>query len=419
MLIIWRIFAMKTKIALFFICLFAVLSAKDDRITQLEQRITELENRCCPPQHRCDIHKLKIFGYFQADGRFFTSWHPKNVPFDTFLMRRARIYFQGDIQHDWSYLVLAELANTTATGGSSFLQQAYLDYKKFSWLKLRAGQFKEPFSLAALVSSLHMPFIERPLGPDNFAPFEDIGVQAFGSLLCDRIQYAVGVFNGHGKNRLDIDSSDKEFAGRVVVKPLPCHDLYLAASGTTGRYVNRTLNNYNTAVDTTFVTFNPALIQNGNRTRAGFEAEYLYGPFYLAAEWMLSRREGVTLVTNRGAIEDHAWYVEGAYALTGEKQYYHKNIKPRYIFDPCNGCWGGLVASARFERFQTHTKEVFITSGTNGVWAWTGGLTWFPHQRIKLVVNYIHSHFAQPITFPGFKSYSHENAVIGRVQALF
>src|SRR5699024_6016233 len=105
-------------------------------------------------------------------------------------------------------------------GGTTTLQEAYLDWTFSPAAVLRVGKFKEPVGLERLQSAADIAFVERAL-PTSVAPNRDLGIQLGGSLASGRLEYAVGLFNGvvDGGSG-DLDSNDgKDLAARLWLTP--------------------------------------------------------------------------------------------------------------------------------------------------------------------------------------------------------
>ena len=66
-------------------------------------------------------------------------------------------------------------------GGTTVLQDAYLDLKFSPAFKLRTGKFKSPLGLERLASALDIPFVERAY-PTSIVANRDIGVLLFGDV---------------------------------------------------------------------------------------------------------------------------------------------------------------------------------------------------------------------------------------------
>ena len=89
---------------------------------------------------------------------------------DGFTIKRARLDFQGHFSSQFDYRVLVDFvgqsgANGTApTGGqliSPFLVEAYVAYKPFTWLNVKAGQMIVQFSQENITQDRNLDLIER------------------------------------------------------------------------------------------------------------------------------------------------------------------------------------------------------------------------------------------------------------------
>ena len=153
---------------------------------------------------------LKIGGWYQFDTRFYLDEnHPETNTFDN---RRARFDVRGVLENDFSYRLYASFI------GSPVLQEAWLQYQYFPYARIKLGQYKEPFSLESQYSARWIDFVERSIGVTNVQPSEDIGVMVFGKFLDNHVDYAIGFFNGQGRDREAV-VDDKDLAGRMVVQP--------------------------------------------------------------------------------------------------------------------------------------------------------------------------------------------------------
>lgn len=136
----------------------------------------------------------------------------------TFRIRRARYYASGQAFYPW----LQYSTQLTLEGGSSALRDAYLEATCLDYLQPRVGQFKVPFDREFLKSGFDLQFIERSIASGRFSLQRDIGVQVSGSLAGKQLGYAVGMFNGSGGNRNNVDT-DYMYVGRAVWTPFGSH----------------------------------------------------------------------------------------------------------------------------------------------------------------------------------------------------
>jgi phosphate-selective porin OprO and OprP len=190
---------------------------------------------------------LGLSGYTQVAYQSFQ--HPSPGKYvDGFTIKRARLDFQGHFSSQWDYRLLVDFvgtsgaAGTAPTGGaliSPNLIEAFLVYKPFTFLNIKAGQMIVPFSQENMTQDRNLDLIERSqvvnalvarkgdaanglvdsIGNQNG---RDIGIQANGSIikvggrfLAD---YTLAVLNGAGINTLDNNAS-KDIDARLVLHP--------------------------------------------------------------------------------------------------------------------------------------------------------------------------------------------------------
>lgn len=176
-----------------------------------------------------------LHGVVQVDSR--TFFQNGQIPgIDGFLLRRARIIFQGTVYHNFDYYLMPEFA-----GNSPQILDAYLNYRNRPELQLEAGKFKPPVGLEALQSDVNLSFNERTLATD-LVPYRGIGAELHGDINKGAYGYQVGIFNGlPDLNTTAINTNfdnNMAFAGRVFAQPLknssiiPLQGLGVGLSGT-------------------------------------------------------------------------------------------------------------------------------------------------------------------------------------------
>jgi hypothetical protein len=141
----------------------------------------------------------------------------------SFRIRRMRVKFDGWIYtKDLTYELQWDLADTSGNQ----LQDANLDCdftggKRF--FRLKAGQFKAPFSQQQLTSSGNQQLVDRSLLDAFFVPGRQLGAQVWGQLgpqaYPDFVDWRFGVFNGNGRTSTANDNDEFEYVGRVMISP--------------------------------------------------------------------------------------------------------------------------------------------------------------------------------------------------------
>ena len=216
-------------------------------IETMNARLAELEERLEQQNRRSErwgkiVDKLpKLSGFFQAG----YNWDDEEGGSSQFNIPYVRISLTGDISKQFDYKLQFEFA-------SPKLIDAYLRWKPCSAFNVQLGQFHVPFSLEGPLSPTKMEAIgatrvtSKICGtPDT----RDLGAMLYGNLLKvnDRhlFEYAVGVFQGEGKNKADANKS-KDVIGRL--KFFPVESLCLTGSYSYGERGADYLQNQRAAV---------------------------------------------------------------------------------------------------------------------------------------------------------------------------
>jgi phosphate-selective porin OprO and OprP len=368
-------------------------------------------------------NKLRLSGRLHADYRWFLNDNPNN---DTFLIRRARIAALGTLYKYYNFSVEYEMGQ-----GNAQLNDAFLNINYVPYAQLMFGQYKVPFSLEELHSDNWIDFIERSLS-DNFAPSRDIGVMLHGNISKDFLYYQLGVFNGRKINSSDVDDQ-KDLAGRITLAPFSKTDnkflkgFHIGGAFTTG--IQHTTNpatdwwryQYKTEGGTTFLQFNDTVAQEGSRNRLGGELAWMIGPVSLKSEYMTMQLNDLSYNKQKASFDNSAGYVSLGWFLTGEEEPWRNGLpqqitpkKPFKLGKP--GYCGAFQLGGRYEWIDMDPdilKRGFADPKkyTDKASGYTFGLTWYPNDLLRFMVNYYYTKFDDPVTVSGKK--------IGDEQAIF
>lgn len=145
------------------------------------------------------------FDYYRGDAGTATS-----VAEQEFIVRRARLYFDGKINELVSGTVGLQADDSGSTGArTSTLKDAWIDLKFDPMALVRAGIYKYEFDLEGRESSFVRPFLDRTIVTNAVAgqltgaggDFRDKGVSLIGK--SDAFGYGVGVWQGQGADARD------------------------------------------------------------------------------------------------------------------------------------------------------------------------------------------------------------------------
>jgi phosphate-selective porin OprO/OprP len=299
---------------------------------------------------------LRLRGLVQGDFRAYDS---ANDAAHTFLLRRARLIFEGRFNKIFQYVVQPEF------GGTVQILDAYANAAFSPAVQLRVGKFKTPLGLEQLQSDPVAFFNERSVAT-GLTPNRDTGLQVHGDLLENRLNYAVGVFNGvpDGGNNVtggtDFDNN-KTFVARLFATPfvndkeslLSGLGFGIAASVGDFETVAGRAANYRTDGQQNFFTYLTSTTVPGDNVVAVGEGltyspqAYFYrGPFGLLAEYVVSSIEVQRGAGRIAEVNNYAYNLSAGYVLTGEDLTY-RGVSPKNNFNPSAGTWGAFEVVAR------------------------------------------------------------------------
>jgi phosphate-selective porin OprO/OprP len=431
----------------------AQAQSADEKIQQLEQKVDELDQRLKVAERQKEIKAeedadkakstasvtanggpftirsgdgnfvLRIGADFQVDNRTFPG--VSLVPLtDQILIRRARPTISGTVYKYVDFYIREDFGQ-----GQTVLYEAYAQLNYFSRFNLRVGKFKPPVGLERLQSDDDTSFVERGL-PTLLVPSRDIGYQLSGDIIKNRVNYAVGVFNGVPDNSLsDASVSDhRDYSARIFLTPFqPSSNIRLNGLGvgigaSSGNVDGLTLPAYKTFGQNTFFTFASGVTSVGHRTRLAPQAYYYLGPFGILTEYTLSE-EGFQKGTVRRDIALRAWQVQATYILTGEKKVFG-TLVPRKVFDPKNHGWGAFELAVRVGDFSVEQgiyNYGFATAATSPRRAheWVGGGNWYLNRMLRISVDYANTNFGGGAAVAAGGNRPSERVFINRFQVNF
>lgn len=256
---------------------------------------------------------------------------------DDFGIRRARMYFKGDIK-DWGYKLQFNVGN--GNGGEE--EDLYIRYNGFGKkAKITAGHQKEHFGFEQMTSSNDLNILERNALTEAYTPARNYGVQLEGS--SENLFYALGVFQ-------DDDADDQTaVTGRIVYNPIKTTDsvVHLGAA-----YSDR----------------------SSNGEMLGLEFVATKGPFMLQSEYFDTELDGV---------EGEGYYVHLGWILTGETRPYKNDRFKRVKPAGDKGAWE--IAVRYVDGDGKYSDEgLGTTDGTSyGI-----GLNYYLNKHVRLGISY-------------------------------
>jgi len=138
------------------------------------------------------------------------------------MIRRARLALKGDLPYHLSFSLQLAFANLDMEPDApNVLRDFYAEWRRFRDVSVRFGQGKVPYGVQRVISSSSLQFVDRSLVTGEFNLDRDVGVTLFSDDLFGldgRLQYALSVFGGDGRNRIGT-TPGLLYAARVRVSP--------------------------------------------------------------------------------------------------------------------------------------------------------------------------------------------------------
>jgi len=399
-----------------------------------------------------DSYKLKIGGYIQADAREFADNRKEvnNVPVSgsSFLARRARLIIQGTVARDFDFYLQPDfgynntystVSSTTTPSYGVTLQDAWVEYKYLPWAKIRGGKFKVPFDIENLQDTKYTDFAELGL-TGNLSPQRDVGFQVSGSLLKDRLTYAVGIFGGAAdhENFNGSNNNNKSGVGRIFIQPFKGSDLSLLSgfgigyAASYGKEKGTDLPTFISPGQAPVFSYNSsgatAVSVAGPQLRGSPQFYYYYKSLGILGEYVDSqedleyRNASHNLIHDK--LENKAWQLAGTYVLTGEDASY-SGVTPRHNFDISKGAWGAFELAGRYGQLAIDNKAfddgfASLDSSISSERAWATGLNWYLNNNVKLVFDFEQTKFRRgALNLRSTDDRKTENLFTGRFQLGF
>ena len=369
------------------------------------------------------------------DGEFQFQFH-QEVQFDArefdpngdefarsgFVFPRVRSFFNGRVTRPIEYTV----SINRGFGGLDVLD-AFLNFRYDDRAQLKVGRFMTPFNYEQFaIQNMWLFAPERSLFTANLGLNRQLGVQLWGILLDDRVDYALGAFDGP-RNSFEDFNEAKDVMAYLNARPFgtreegsPLRNLNLGGSFTYGDQDNplaprafRTASNASNAsaadlFSPPFLVLNDGVRERGERTFWSAHAAYFYKRFSLFTDY----NGGILrYAVDRKAPESvdipaSGYSIAMGYFLTGETQERRTILEPRRPFRLSPGKFGPGAWELIF-RYSTleFDRDVF-TGGladpelwSHRAWITNLGVNWYLNRYVKVYLDWQHTEFGDPVIF--------------------
>lgn len=266
------------------------------------------------------LSDIKFSGYVMSQYQY-TGQDSKES--NSFNIRMVRMALEGRLMKDFYWKVqLQANGNTSDLGSSPRMVDAFAEWQKYEAFKIKAGQFKRPFTFENPMHPITQGFMGYSQNVSKLAGFSDrtgehasngrdIGVQIQGDLIKNAagrnlLHYQVGVFNGQGTNRKDVDQR-KDVIGGIWVSPVK--GLRIGAFGWTGSSARKgtwdvTDANHNVVKNEDGSVKTRSGVRSLSKNRYAFSAEYAANDWTVRSEYIHSQGYGFTKTLTSGKETD-------------------------------------------------------------------------------------------------------------------
>lgn len=266
------------------------------------------------------LSDIKFSGYVMSQYQYSDQDSKES---NSFNIRMVRMALEGRLMKDFYWKVqLQANGNTSDLGSSPRMVDAFAEWQKYEAFKIKAGQFKRPFTFENPMHPITQGFMGYSQNVSKLAGFSDrtgehasngrdIGVQIQGDFLKNAagrnlLHYQVGVFNGQGTNHKDVDQR-KDVIGGIWVAPIK--GLRIGAFGWTGSSARKgtwdvTDANHNVVKNEDGSVKTHSGVRSLSKNRYAFSAEYAANDWTVRSEYIHSQGYGFTKSLTSGKETD-------------------------------------------------------------------------------------------------------------------
>ena len=300
---------------------------------------------------------LKFGGYIT--GKYSISDRSGEKTNGGFDLRYLRLYANGYCFKDFYYRFQLEVCGAPGADKGARVLDAFVEWQKFDFLKIKMGQFKRPFTFENPYSPWNVGFGSYSQATTKLAGMSDrigehgsggrdLGMQVQGDLFKDAadghpwLHYQVGVFNGQGINHSDKDKF-KDVIGGLWISPVK--NLSIGGFGWNGRYTNEA---YKADAN---------MLEQAKRVRWGAGLKY-ESDWTVRGEYMNSKGSNV----KNAAMEDEA---DAWYAAVGAPLFKNFKLYGRWDCYRAEKSWNSLKTNYGLSANYTFCKNFLIQLNYN------------------------------------------------------
>jgi phosphate-selective porin OprO/OprP len=371
--------------------------------------------------------ELRFNSEVQVDARIYSRTNQVPVVSDLDIPR-ARIYFSGRMTRPIEYQLSFQRANN-----SFDLLNAYLNIRYDERLQLRIGRFRAPYTYEwAKLSNWEFLQPERSPFAANFGPNRQIGAMGWGNAFDNRLEYAVGIFDGPRNSYQDFNYP-KDIMAFVDYRPFYQTDSVLKLLSVGGSVDEGTQDNPlvpaelrgsqnasgntlatgsgDSLIAVPFLQFNNNVRERGARELWELHATYFYKGLSVLGAWDSGFNDLALVTPNARPVHlpVSGYHVQLGYIVTGETLEKRALVEPLRPFDLRPGKFGLGALELQFRYSELQVGNQVFTEGLADPNLWSNrlrmtdlGFNWYLNRNIKFYFDWEHAMFGQPVYYrPG------------------
>jgi len=372
-------------------------------------------------------YELRFNGELQVDSRIYTRQNQTPVVSDINIPR-ARMYFSGRLTKPIEWQLSFQRSNNNFD-----LLNAYFNFRYDERLQLRIGRYRAPYTYEwAKLSNWEFLQPERSPFAANFGPNRQVGVMGWGNVFENRLEYAVGIFDGD-RNSYQGFSNHKDVMAFIDYRPFFQTESALKFFSVGGSVDEGRENNplvpamlrgsQNASSNTLatgsgdsliavpFLQFNNNVREKGGRELWELHGTYFYKGLSVLGAWDSGFND--FSLTTPGAQPVHlpvsGYHVQLGYILTGETLEKRALVEPLRPFDLRHGKFGPGAIELQFRYSNLQVGNQVFTGGLADPNLWSNrlnmtdlGFNWYLNRNVKFYFDWEHQMFGSPVYYrPG------------------
>ena len=318
-------------------------------------------------------------------------------------IRRMRFAIKSILWGHWGGEIDFDFGNNGVD-----IKDAYVRYIGKNW-QIKAGHFREPFSIETMTTSRYITFMERPYATEQ-APSRHLGVDF--KIFTNHIFFEGGVFSSTIANDLIRDQNKKSgtnagwsVTGRFAYAPIKKDRmvLHIAASGSyrvpkipeLGDPINsfRYGENAETEINRKKYIDTDWIENSDFKTIMGFEAAFAVKNFKVQGEYITTgiHRDTDKVPDGEDLAKMGGYYIMGSWLINNGDYYYNMSDAEFSQIDFRNNEKGAFEVALRYSfmdanSFKDGETTPWLAGGSGETY--TLGLSYYFNYNVKLMLNY-------------------------------